>query len=193
MVISPGLLSAQTLFYEDQFAGGVVGGGYSPGIVTVGSGSFTMPIPAGSTIRKAYFFGCRAGGAPATVATLNSTPYTFDFSNMVSTSFNSLYGGASGVHAHDVTAALSASTLNYTISVTNANSTSNTYPEFYLLIAYDNSSLPNMNVSVWLNDASFGTQVNYTLTPSVGVDTSGDVGLAIVGGYANAGNDCEEV
>jgi len=152
-----------------------------------------MPIPAGSTIRKAYFFGCRVGNAPPTIAILNGTPYNFNSSNMVSVSFNSVYGGPSGIHAFDVSSVLSPGTLNYNISVTNANNTSNTFPEFYLFIAYDNPSLPTMHVSVWLNDQDFSPQLNYTLTPSVGMDNTIDVGLAIVGGYARAGTDCEKV
>ncbi|MBK8615349.1 MAG: hypothetical protein IPN85_18245 [Flavobacteriales bacterium] len=95
---------AQVLFWSDQFNGGVVTGGYSIGVGTSGSGTFSMPIPAGSTINWAYLFGTQVGGATQDLTVqLNGTPYTFTAANAVGPVFQSTYGGDAMVHGIDVT------------------------------------------------------------------------------------------
>ncbi|MCB0791424.1 MAG: gliding motility-associated C-terminal domain-containing protein [Flavobacteriales bacterium] len=190
-----GTVSAQVLFYSDQFNGGVLSGGFSVGTVGTGSGSFTMPVPAGASIRQAWFFGCHlgAGFTPITVD-LNGTPWTFDVGQLVSPPWNSIYGGTSGEYAIDVTATLSPLVTNYTITVPpQASTVSNTWTEFYLVIAYDLPGASQINVDLWLNDQDAAPQVIYNLNTSAQLLTSADIGLAILGGYASAFPDCEQV
>src|SRR5437879_5296083 len=91
---------AQNKFYEDSFLGGVTAAGYSPAYNAGGTGSFTLGIAAGSTIRQAYLIAGRHGTAANITVTLNGISYTFSSSNQVSPTFQSpAYGGNSGVHA----------------------------------------------------------------------------------------------
>ena len=152
--------STPAVLYEAVFNGGVVGGGYSIGaIVASGSGSFTVAIPVGSTIRQAYLIAGRLGAAPDVTVTLNGTPYTFDNSNIFTTGFNTLYGGNSAVHAIDVTADINPATTDYTIAVPNQSPVSNKYPEFYLYIAFDNPTLPLVYAVVYANTGHLDTAV----------------------------------
>src|SRR5262245_51929690 len=121
-------LGAQILFYEDAFTGGVTGGGYSPAYSTGGTGNFTVFIQPGSTIHKSYLMAGRHGNAAALTVDLNGNPYTFDNSNQVSPTFQSInYGGNSGTHAIDVTAFINPATVNYTLIVPNVGGPNNRY------------------------------------------------------------------
>lgn len=124
-----GSVFAQQKLYEATFNGGVVTGGYSPGIQgPANSGSFNVSIPAGSTIRQAYLIAGRVGSAPNITVTLNGTPFTFDSSNVFTSGFTTIYGGASAVHAIDVTASINAATTAYTIAVPTQSNVADKYP-----------------------------------------------------------------
>ena len=192
---SVSMLPAQVKLYEATFNGGVVTGGYSNGAtVPSGSGSFNVSIPSGSTIRRAYLIAGRAGAAPDVTVTLNGTPFTFGIGNIITTGFTTIYGGNSAVHAIDITASISPATSAYTIAVPNQNTVSDKYPEFYLYIAFDNNSMPGVTSAIYCNTANLnvGTQ-NWTLGTVTPILTGNPVGLAILGGYATTGSDCENV
>ncbi len=187
---------AQFKLYESTFNGGVVTGGYSNGAtVPSGSGSFNVTIPPGSTIRQAYLIAGRVGNAPNLTVTLNGTPFTFNAGNIVTTGFNTLYGGNSAVHAIDVTASISAATSAYTIAVpVQSNTVSDKFPEFYLYIAFNNAGLPAINSAIYLNTVTLQvSSFSWTLNTTQAVNNSQPVGFAILGGYATTGSDCEQV
>lgn len=188
-------LQAQVKLYEDTFNGGVVTGGYSNGAtVPSGSGSFNVSIPAGSTIRRAYLIAGRVGNAPDVTVTLNGTPFTFNASNIITTGFNTIYGGNSAVNAIDVTASISAATSAYTIAVPNQGTVSDKYPEFYLYIAFNNASLPAVTSAIFCNTVNMDVSVhNWTITTTAPLLNANPVGLGILGGYATTGSDCENV
>jgi hypothetical protein len=188
-------LSAQVKLYESTFNGGVVTGGYSNGAtIPSGSGNFNVTIPAGSTIRRAYFIAGRCGNAADVTVTLNGTPFTFNASNIFTTGFNTIYGGNSAVHAIDVTSSISPATSAYTIAVPNQSTVSDKYPEFYLYIAFDNASLPAITSAIFCNTSNLTVStLNWTLTTTAPILTGSPVGLGILGGYATTGSDCENV
>ena len=189
-------LFAQYKLYESTFNGGVVTGGYSNGAtVPSGSGSFNVNIPAGSTIRRAYLIAGRCGSAPNVTVTLNGAPYTFSAANNITTGFSTLYGGISGVHAIDVTAAINPLTSAYTIAApVQANTVSDKYPEFYLYIAFDNPLLPAVTSVVYLNTTNLNVNsYAWTLATTATVNNGNPVGFGILGGYAAANSDCEQV
>jgi hypothetical protein len=186
--------SAQYKLYEDTFAGGVVTGGYSNGAtVPSGSGSFNVAIPAGSTIRRAYLIAGRVGSAPDVTVTLNGSPFTFSAANVVTTGFTTIYGGVSGVHAIDITASISPATSAYTIAVPVQNTVSDKYPEFYLYIAFNNSSYPAVTSAIFFNTFTASSSYPWVLNVTTPVLNTSPVGLGILGGYAAIGSDCENV
>src|SRR5690349_2906653 len=131
--------SAQVVYYEDNFTGGVTGGGYSPNDNTGGSGNFTVHIEPGSTIRKALFMAGRHGYASPLTVTLNGAPFTFDMNNQASPTFFSFaYGGPAGTHVIDVTASINPAVTTYNINVPFQAGPVGRYNDFYLYIAYDN-------------------------------------------------------
>src|SRR5690242_20938126 len=93
------LVVAQNKYYEDLFLGGVTVGGYSPIYNSGGTGTFSLNIPPGSSIRTAYLLAGRQGNASNITVSLNGTNYTFSAANQVGPTFQSpAYGGSSGVH-----------------------------------------------------------------------------------------------
>ncbi|MCB1210967.1 MAG: choice-of-anchor D domain-containing protein, partial [Verrucomicrobiales bacterium] len=197
LAISFGLLSkayTQQNLYEDTFNGGVVGGGYSLGIDTSGTGNFSVSIPTGSTIRQAYLLAGRVGPAPDLTLTLNGTPFTFNSSNAFTGPFQTNYGGDSAVHAIDVTASISPATTAYTIVAPTQSSVSNKYVEFYLYIAFNNAALPSVTSAVFCNDADLNVITkSWTLNTTTPILTANPVGFAVFGGYAGSSTDSEKV
>ncbi|MBK9289739.1 MAG: gliding motility-associated C-terminal domain-containing protein [Flavobacteriales bacterium] len=188
---------AQVLFWSDQFNGGLVTGGYSIGVGTSGSGTFSMPIPAGSTIHWAYLFGTQVGGATQDLTVqLNGTTYTFTAANAVGPVFQSTYGGDAMVHGIDVTNVLDPAITSYTITVpVQTFSVSNVYTEFYLFIAYSNPGLSEVSAVLYLTDQNCQEFHTYALgLPFPVFSSASPVAFASMGGYAaNTTADCESI
>jgi len=181
--------------YEATFRGGVVTGGYSPGILTtLSSGSFTVSIPVGSTIRRAYLLAGRLGNAPDITVTLNALSYAFNNGTVFTSGSATIYGDAA-VHAIDVTADIDPATTTYTITVPGQPTVANDkYPEFYLYIAFDNNTLPLVTSAIFANTADmYVADKVWPLTTIAPIPTTHPVGLAVFGGYANNAGDDESV
>jgi hypothetical protein len=196
LLLTPESGLAQFKLYEATFNGGVVTGGYSNGAtVPSGSGTFNVSIPAGSTIRRAYLMAGRVGSAPNCTVTLNGTSFTFSSANIITTGFNTIYGGNSAVHAIDVTASINPATSSYTIAApVQSNTVSDKFPEFYLYIAFDNGGLPAMTSAIYCNTTDLSvSSYSWTLNTSATINNGSPVGLAILGGYAATSPDCENM
>ncbi len=183
-------------FYQDLFLGGVTGAGYSPDYFQTSpvTGIITVNISAGSTIRKAYLMCGRLGPTPPTVVTLNGTALTFDIPNQVTPTFNTIYGGASAVHAIDVTAVVNPAVNVYSLTIPAQSSTSNRYQDYYLYIAYNNGALPNVATAIFLNTQNAATTMNWgTLTLNYSINTAGDAGYSFFGGYECGNGDGENL
>src|SRR5258706_15209076 len=156
--VPPSSANGVIRFYEDRFLGGVTVGGYSPPLNGgAATGNFSINIPSGSTIRKAYLLaGHRVSCAPLTV-TLNATPYTFNSSNQVGPSFLYYVNGAqnASVHAIDITAGINPTVNNYTLSVPAQYQYDHRFSDFALYVAYDNSSMPLVDATIFLNNRDF--------------------------------------
>src|SRR5689334_13946425 len=139
---------AQTKYYEDTFLGGITVGGYSPQFNSGGTGTITLNIAAGSTIRTAYLIAGRQGPAADITVSLNGTNYTFNSSNQISATFQSpTYGGSSGVHLIDITADITASTTSYSLTIPFQPGPSNRYNDFALYVAFNNVTLPYVHTA----------------------------------------------
>jgi len=187
------LALAQFKLYEDTFNGGVTCAGWSPDYFVGGSGTMTVSIPAGSTIRKAYIMAGQHGSTGTATVMLNAIPCNFGPANIVGSTFSSIYACTpASVHAIDITASVSAATTVYNISFPTPPYCEH-YQDFYLFIAYDNPSLPVVSVGLWTNTFNFGPSLNYTLNVVNPINTSNDVGLAMFAGYACSAGDGEVV
>ncbi len=186
---------AQVKYYEDNFMGGVTVAGYSPQFNSGGTGSFTLNIVAGSTIRTAYLIAGRQGPAADITVSLNGTTYTFNSSNQVSPTFQSpTYGGNSGVHIVDVTADINPSVNSYSLTVPFQPGPSNRYNDFVLYVAFNNVTLPTVNATVFINNVNFGSAVNYTLNFANPIYTSAAVAVSMMTGFiCDDNNDGEKV
>ena len=189
------LVVAQNKYYEDSFLGGVTVGGYSPIYNSGGTGTFSLNIPGGSSIRTAYLLAGRQGNASNITVSLNGTNYTFSAANQVGPTFQSpAYGGSSGVHLVDVTADINASTTSYTLTVPGQAGPSNRYNDFVLYVAYNNVSLPAVHTALFTNTSNFGSTINYTLNFSGALYTSAPVAVSLMTGYiCDDNNDGEKV
>ncbi|HWY12663.1 MAG TPA: T9SS type A sorting domain-containing protein [Bacteroidia bacterium] len=196
LLVFPGKISAQMSFFQDLFNGGVTCAGYSPDYFQTSpvTGVITVNIAAGSTIRKAYLFSGRLGPAPATIVTLNGNPLTFDIPNQVTPTFNTIYGGASGVHAIDVTALVSVGTNVYNLGIPSQSSTTNRYQDYYLYITYNNAGMGQVATAIFLNSQNAATNMNFgTLTLTNPINTAGDAMYSYFGGYECSASDGENV
>src|SRR5258706_214587 len=193
-LLAGGRPAAQVLFYEAAFNGGVTGVGYSPDYSTGGTGNFSVFIQPGSSIHKAYLMAGRHGNAAALTVTLNGNPFTFDNSNQVSPTFQSVnYGGNSGTHAIDVTSSINPSTVNYTLVIPNTSGPNNRYNDFYLYIAYDNPALQPVATAILVNNIDFSPSVTYNVNVTNPFITSSQIGVMLFGGYMCGSGDADNV
>lgn len=189
--------NSQTSYYQDQFLGGVTGAGYSPSYSQTAptTGVITVNIAPGSTIRRAYLIAGRLGNAPATNVTLNGTPLTFNATNQVTGPFNTIYGGASGVHVINVTTIVNPAVNVYNLALPTQASTSNRYQDFYLYISYDNPTLSSVATAIFLNNQNAANIMNWgTLNFTYPFNTlAGDIGYSFFGGYECSAGDGEKL
>lgn len=185
--------SAQLKFYEDSFPGGVTAGGYSPGVgLQAVSGTFSIHISPGSTIRKAYLFAGKQGPVVPITVGLNGNNILMD-SSTVLTSFYSMYGGIASVHAVEVASLLNATTLNYTLNFPGGGTTSNVYTDFYLYVAYDNAAMDIVNTAIFLNSYDFGVAVPFNMYVTAPIMNNANIGLSVSCGYMCNYNDGDHV
>lgn len=194
------------MWLVDRFKGGVCTGGWSPTCDGGGSGTFVISIPAGCTIRKAYLLGGQNGtnGLPL-VVNLNSNNYTFDNSTRIgSFNGNTPPNILSWIHAIDITAFISPTVNNYTLTLpaTNQNIISSRMSDFMLLVEFENPAMDICNVCVFLNDQSQITSFNHTYNLSfpIPISTAADVALGLFVNYicndtttGNGSHDAENI
>ncbi len=173
----------QNLYYADVFKGGVTGAGFALSADGFGGGNIQVNIPSSSTIRKAYLISGRHGSAPDLSINFDGNLLTFDSTNQVSVTFQSLFGGNSGVHIIDITNLVNPSQSIYSINVpTWQQAGFNRYNEFYLYVLYENASLSIVNTYLFLNNQDFGF-INYAVTNIAPINNINDVGLGLLCGY----------
>ncbi len=181
-------------FYEPaSFNGGVTVGGYSPNAYSNlnSTGTFTLNIPAGSTILKAYLFAGRYGSCSPFTVTLSptlsgSSNYTFNSSNQISPTFQTPYGGNSGVHAIDVTSSINPAVNSYSLFVPGQlgpNFPSNRYEDFSLYVAFSKPSLPLVHSAIFINGLDSGQTLNHTLNFTQPISNTTPVALSLMASY----------
>jgi gliding motility-associated-like protein len=175
---------SQQKLWEDSFNGGVTTGGYSPDYMSGGTGKFKVEIEKGSTIKKAFLLVGRFGMAQPITITMNDKEYKLDKNNMGTVQFQShLYGGASAVHVIDVTKDITAETEEYTIVVPQQTGPSNRFNDFYLFIAYENSSLKKVNAAIYLRNKDLAMVDNFKINLNNEINKNTDIGISLFCGY----------
>lgn len=176
---------AQNLFYQETFRGGTTGAGFSTALGT-GSGTFNIYIEPGSTIKKAWLFGQRLGYPKPANIVINSSNYIFDSSLVVVStpmSGSSFQCSPFAIDVIDVTNDINPLVTNYniTIPITNQNSPQPCwgYSAFYLIVLYENNSLPLHHSVILLNNKQIITNTLYNVTHINPINTSFPVGFGI--------------
>src|SRR3990167_6412117 len=178
-------------FYQDRFRGGVTGGGISlPTMTGPHSGTITVDIAAGSTIRKAYLFAGRHGTALPLNVNFNGSPQPFNPSNQAIvpnffTSYHVPAGNFASVHIRDVTNQISPALNSYPISFpSQAGSSGDRYEDFYLYITFNNPLLPFVNAYAFINKLGFNLPIlSYPLSFSMPISNARPVALSLMSGY----------
>jgi len=179
---------SQMSYHQDMFAGGVTHAGYSPAHWQTApvQGIITLNIPAGVTIRNAFLIAGRLGNVAPTTVTLSGTPLVLNAGNQASPTFNTLYGGPSGVHVVNVTALMTPGVNTYSLNLPNQANTSNRYQDFYLFCSYNSNAMQSVSTAIFLNTLSSQATHNWgTLTMINPFNlSSGQVGYSFCAGYS---------
>jgi len=181
-------LQAQQLVYTDVVYGGVTGNG---GSVAYGSGTISFPIqiPPNSTIKKAYLIAARDSLADDITVTLNGTNYTFSNTTISTNGFiaynqTGIYRPNSSMHLLDITNDIDSSINNYSLyTPPQLNGFRGTYMYFYLYVVFENSLLPKMNCTLFLNKQNVAPITNYNLTNISSISTNKPIGLGVLATY----------
>lgn len=168
-----------------MFYGGVTADGYTTTIDS-GSGQFILDIDPASVIRKAFLFVGRHGNPMDMTINFNSTLLSYSDYTMVSPHFLSAYAGSdlyATTHVLDITNLIIPSQNIYQISVPIQSPFGDRYTDFYLIVCYENNMLPLVGTSVWLNDDSLNSTIEFNIDSLNFIDTTYSVALSIYGGY----------
>ncbi len=179
-------LTGQTVFEQDIVCGGVTAAGFST-CSGSGTGLITIDIAPGSTIKKAWLFGYRIGDSTLPMdVNFNTVSYNFNEDNQISplTNNNNISAGPNfAVHAVNVTNSINSVQNNYQIEVypqINGQPCLNCrYGCFYLVVIYENLSLPKTGYSLLINDQDNTLLVNYSVNGLNPIDLNFPVSLAI--------------
>ncbi len=179
----------QQVFYQDIFKGGVTGDCVGP-YISVAPRTFNVHIPPNSTIRKAYLF---VTTYKTKYPNLDSIFYDrkIIFNNheillkhkdtISSILLINISSYHIGIIPINVINFVSPTQNNYTlIPPTGQSSSAETgvFLDYYLFIAYENSSMGKVSTSIILNQQDAAQHVSYSLNTLNKVDTSKNVGFA---------------
>ncbi len=183
MVLLPYSTTAQNLFHQDIFYGGVTAGGFSTG-QGAGSGTLNLYIEPGSIIRKAYLFSFRIGYPPSVPITVNSVPYIFDTSNCIMTvSHLSPNAIPIKLYYYDITNDLNTSiTSIFNITISNQFGLPINWGWWtaFFYIEYENPVLPRVASSVWINDKDYFGNESFSMSGMNPINTTNPVGLSLM-------------
>src|SRR5690554_1892272 len=178
-------VTSQTMFYQDIFHGGVTGTGYSFGVSGGGTGQFELQIVSGSDIKKAFLF-CYSYETPEPInITLDTDIYTFSNENQIGSNY--YVAGTppisnSTIHAIEVTNTINSSqniySFNCPIQYYN-NPPNGKYGAFYLLVIYENNLMPEVSLSIVLNNKDQLGNVNYPIINLNPMNKMKPIGLAV--------------
>ncbi|HET6243684.1 MAG TPA: hypothetical protein VFF35_04105, partial [Bacteroidia bacterium] len=178
------LIHGQKIFYQDIFNGGVTGAGFSQGIGNggEGEGNIEIFIEPGSLIRKAFLICYRRGKAESGEIVLNSISYELNYTNQVANNYNvsPSFSAANinAIHAIDITEDINPTQNVIPVFVPKQN-TIHKYGSFYILVLYEKAVLPEVTVSLIINETDISPVVNYFVQEINPVINNNPVGFSI--------------
>ncbi len=172
-------IQGQTLYLSDCFRGGVVGDGYTAWY-TGGVSNIQLPIPSGAVVKQAYLFAniykyeTNLIDAPDKVITINGNPLILKEDNWIG---NHMYYPTINCFVKtisiDISNYISPANSNYLIDpLNNGNSPviEPLYSDYYILVLYENNSMQNTCIEVYMNTHSpspfISFQLNLKNTPN---------------------------
>ncbi|MBL7952091.1 MAG: gliding motility-associated C-terminal domain-containing protein [Flavobacteriales bacterium] len=185
---------AQLPVWTDNFHGGVVVGNFSLGSTNFGGGTFTMPIPAGSTVRKATLYGIEVGGnLQPTIVKLNGVEYLFGPATTASpfTYIAPPYGTVQ-LHQLDLTTTLDPTVMDYAVVVPPTEAMHNHLVDFCLVVAYERPADDEVWADLFWCDKNSAEVEAYTVTTTAPMLVNNGVAFATMASYCRVGlQDCE--
>src|SRR5690554_1609313 len=185
-------LSAQEIFYQDIYHGGVTGDGIGTYVSEV-SRDFNVNIPLNSIIKKAFLFMTTIKVQSSNLDNaFHNRNFTFNNNNILLnnadtvTSFRS-YGHPNpyliniGLFAIEVTNIVSATQNTYTLTppINQSSSAENgVFSDFYLFIAYENPGMDKINTAIILNQQDAAQTLSYHIDSLNAIDLANDVGFS---------------
>ncbi len=179
---------AQHQYLSDCFKGGVVGDGYTAWY-NGGVGTIQLPIPAGCTVKKAYFFSNIYKWQNNMIPALDKTIEINGQSLLLSESYQ--IGGqfyfspiqdSVSVIAIDITSFINPNDTIYTINPNNTGQSPVQTPifsDFYILVLYENPTFDNTCIEILINTQNSAPTINYSINPANILSQTNNLGLSI--------------
>src|SRR5690554_977110 len=179
-------VSAQEIFHQDIFYGGVTAEGFSTGHGN-GSGTIQLHIEPGSIIRKAFLFTYTLQNPAPNTIIINNTPFLFDAS--IDNCTMSVEHPSSSVNvvrlvSRHITYFIKNNITNfYNITIPSPNMpnplANESWWTAFLYIEYENSSLSKIATTVLINDQKMIGFETYNVTDLNPINTSNPVSFSL--------------
>ena len=176
---------SQTLFYQDICNCGTTGAGFSSGIEGgVINAILNVNLNPTATIKKAYLIFNRYGNPNPLEISFNGSILMADSTSQVGVNYLSYNSPTevSAVHVLEVTDKIFPTQNSYSLAYTEdfpVVSVVGTYGAFYLIVVYEDNSLNETAISVFLNDKNTFTNMNFNFSNLFPINNLTGVGLAL--------------
>lgn len=177
--------SAQQLFHQDIFYGGVTAAGFSTGIsagTTFTDDTITVHIEPGSTIRNAWMF-VYTFGYPDELSIVLDGELVDIYTNIhLLSTFTNTNPQSNPVRLYviDIKNIVEPSKLEYPIEILNIDEPINWgWWSPILYVEYNNPTLNKITTSLWFNDVDLIGLENYNFTELNNIDFSNDLSLSV--------------
>lgn len=190
----------QITFYQDVVRGGVTGAGVSIGLSEGQTSSFNVNIPSNSTIKKAFFICYNVGEPKTNYYILNNDTIWLDKNHTVNNFIcepNIYYSPINNI-IKDITSIIDPNITHYSIKFPIeplGHQLNWGYKTAYLLIIYENLTLPNTSITLIFNDKKYVGFENYYISNLFPITLNFPVGLSILSdlNYPTAFTDITDI
>ena len=179
-------ISAQEVFYQDVFSGGVTGAGFST-CQGAGEGNIEIYIEPGSSIKKAFLFSYKIGtSSDYNGIKFNGNNIKFNSLTQITPNINNFVTEAPfySIHTIDVTNLVSTTQTTYPVEIppqfSNLNECPNcVYGALFLYVQYENNALNKTATQIVINTHENTDITQITTNNLTPINTFDDVGFSI--------------
>lgn len=190
----------QITFYQDIVRGGVTGAGVSIGLSEGQTSSFNVNIPSNSTIKKAFFICYNVGEPKTNYYILNNDTIWLEKNHTVNNFIcepNLFYSPINNI-IKDITSIIDPNITHYSIKFPIeplGHQLNWGYKTAYLLIIYENLTLPNTSLTLIFNDKNYVGFENYYISNLFPITLNFPIGLSILSdlNYPIASTDITDI